>query len=130
MTMTQERIDWRDFANCRGKDTNLFFPAHGDNYGVDEAKRTCMGCPVREVCLEAHLGETYGIWGGASRPERQAIRKARRNGRHLVVMRERPTAERNTKIRELHRAGMSADALAERFGISRKQVHRVIGPIR
>ena len=41
---------WRAFAECRGMDTNLFFPTSHES--TKEAKRTCASCLVRTECLE------------------------------------------------------------------------------
>jgi hypothetical protein len=39
---------------------------------IRNAKVMCLGCPVREQCLEEALlnGEDWGIWGGYTKPER------------------------------------------------------------
>lgn len=41
------------------------------------AKAVCAGCPVRDLCLEyavAHR-EPWGIWGGMTAKEREALRR-------------------------------------------------------
>lgn len=80
---------WMDAAECRGEDTELFFPAgHRGEYTVQikEAKAVCGRCPVRGECLQAALGrrEKHGIWGGLTDDERA---RRRRNDRRRV----RPT---------------------------------------
>lgn len=39
---------------------------------IDRAKSICHQCPVRDLCLAEALSgaETWGIWGGYTRPER------------------------------------------------------------
>lgn len=69
---------WRQAARCRGMDPELFHPARGDHDSTLAAKAVCAGCPVRDDCLNDHLGEKIGIWGGTSDRERRALRNARR----------------------------------------------------
>ena len=64
-------VRWQHKALCRGL-TELFFPERGDV--SIPAKRLCQQCPVQTECLEAGVGEFYGIWGGISVRERQRIR--------------------------------------------------------
>lgn len=55
---------------------------------VREAKKFCAECPIKEMCLENGLipvfpdhhssGLPYGIWGGATKDERDAILKERK----------------------------------------------------
>lgn len=70
--------NWRDLAACRGMGPKLFFPGHGED--TSQAKVVCKGCPVREPCLNDALdnGEHFGVWGGTSERERDAIRARRR----------------------------------------------------
>ncbi len=48
--------------------------------GVEQARKVCADCPVKEPCLEYAL--TYridhGVWGGASERERRRILRRRR----------------------------------------------------
>ena len=40
-------------------------------------KRTCMGCPVREQCLQFALdNDEEGLWGGLSERERRELKMA------------------------------------------------------
>lgn len=68
---------WRDEANCRDIDPDLFFPLRGEDIG--RAKAVCWGCAVREECLEYALdnNEEQGIWGGLSGKERKRLRRQR-----------------------------------------------------
>lgn len=68
-------LDWRDRANCRGMDTELFFPSRGE--GLEIARATCAACDVRAICAEQHLGERVGFWGGMSERERRRERRRR-----------------------------------------------------
>lgn len=87
--------NWREDAKCRGMDTELWYPPRDKDLYTDiaaKSKAVCLGkdgrppCPVRNECLlYAHKrDEEYGIWGGLSRRERNALaRKAERNGMTL-----------------------------------------------
>jgi len=87
--------NWRADAKCIGMDTNNWYPPRDKNlYTViaDQSKAVCLGkdgrppCPVKKDCLLYAHGrdEEYGIWGGLSRRERNAlVRKAIRNGKTL-----------------------------------------------
>lgn len=74
--------DWAASALCAQVDPELFFPEKdaGKNSAA-EAKRVCMRCEVRLQCLEAHLHEQHGVWGGTSERQRQALR----NGREVAA---------------------------------------------
>ena len=67
---------WRDRANCRGVDPDLFFPERGEP--TRDAKAVCQGCTVWWPCLVDALarGEKHGIWGGLSERERRRLRRA------------------------------------------------------
>jgi WhiB family redox-sensing transcriptional regulator len=70
-------LAWRQLANCRGVDPELFFPERGEP--AADAKAVCLGCVVRTECLEHALAhERFGIWGGTSERERRDIRRQRR----------------------------------------------------
>jgi WhiB family redox-sensing transcriptional regulator len=78
----QEELDedkgytnWRRLANCRGVDTDLFFPERGASSRA--AKEICRACVVREDCLDANIGEKFGIFGGLTERERRHIRRTR-----------------------------------------------------
>lgn len=72
--------DWRDFAVCAQVDPDAWFPEKGG--ATREAKRICLGCPVRArhlggtgECLDYALAhqERFGIWGGVSERERRMM---------------------------------------------------------
>jgi hypothetical protein len=69
---------WRDRAACIDTDQRMFFPAQGD--ANTRARQMCAGCPVRVPCLDYAVDnhEEFGIWGGTTPRERQAIRRRRR----------------------------------------------------
>ena len=71
---------WREWAACRGMDSEVFFSPDGER-GIAKrareraAKAICATCPVREPCLAHALAtrEPYGVWGGMSERERAAL---------------------------------------------------------
>lgn len=73
-------MDWRHEAACRDEDPELFFPI--GNVGpallqIEEAKRICATCHVREHCLQWALEtcQESGVWGGLSEDERRLLRR-------------------------------------------------------
>ena len=72
---------WRSWAACKGMSPSLFFPPDGDTVLAERAKEVCRGCVVRPSCLEAHLGEKFGVFGGTTESERRRIRRQRRKKR-------------------------------------------------
>lgn len=71
---------WRDHANCRGMDTEMFYPL-SDNYVPPAVATACAACPVRGECLAyaEDMRITDGIWGGRAKKQRRAVqRKGRR----------------------------------------------------
>jgi WhiB family redox-sensing transcriptional regulator len=72
--------DWQMRAACRGIDTSNFY--HPENERgpsrvrrEQRAKQVCAQCPVVESCLRWALAarEPYGVWGGLSVEEREAL---------------------------------------------------------
>jgi WhiB family redox-sensing transcriptional regulator len=70
-----ETEPWTERALCQETDPEAFFPDKGES--TREAKRICHSCPVKDECLGYALthGERFGIWGGMSRRERDALRR-------------------------------------------------------
>jgi len=72
--------DWQLLGSCRGADPNIFFHPEGERGPAREAreraaKEICSSCPVRVTCAEHAIAvrEPYGVWGGLSEDEREAI---------------------------------------------------------
>lgn len=62
------------------QDPDLWFPAHGNRAGAEQAKAVCAECPARQPCLEWALKyEREGVWGGTTPHERQKIRRDARS---------------------------------------------------
>lgn len=70
-------LPWMREAICAQTDPDAFYPEKGGS--TAEAKRVCMGCPVRGACLEYALtnNERFGIFGGKSERERRKLLKER-----------------------------------------------------
>lgn len=75
-------------AACRGEEPELFFPIHPNGNSTPEERRdyrvqtaealaVCGRCPVRAQCLEDHLMETEGIFGGMTPFGRTTYRRQR-----------------------------------------------------
>ena len=68
-------LAWQADALCAQTDPEAFFPEKGGS--TREAKRICLGCEVRDACLEYALAndERFGIWGGLSERERRRLKR-------------------------------------------------------
>lgn len=87
--------NWRVDAKCFGMDTEQWYPPREKELYksiADKSKAVCLGkdgsppCKVRIDCLlyAEKMQDTYGIWGGMSHRERNALkRKAERHGKTL-----------------------------------------------
>ena len=72
--------DWQLSAACRGLDTANFFHPENER-GPSRARRerlakaVCAKCTVVDRCLSWALEtrEPYGVWGGLSTEEREAL---------------------------------------------------------
>ncbi|MBM7414282.1 WhiB family redox-sensing transcriptional regulator [Rhodococcus sp. PvP016] len=66
---------WQERALCAQTDPEAFFPEKGGS--TREAKRICLGCEVKDDCLEYALAhdERFGIWGGLSERERRRLKR-------------------------------------------------------
>jgi WhiB family redox-sensing transcriptional regulator len=66
---------WQERALCAQTDPEAFFPEKGGS--TREAKRICLGCEVKDACLDYALAkdERFGIWGGLSERERRRLKR-------------------------------------------------------
>lgn len=71
---------WVEQAACAETDPDLWHPDKGEIDKTQHAKAVCEGCPVRPECLAYALDrrEEWGIWGGYTAHERQALLRRRR----------------------------------------------------
>lgn len=67
--------DWRDQSACRDIEPSTFFPIEIDE--ISQAKNICLGCSVRDECLDFALraNQEAGIWGGTTEDERRRLRR-------------------------------------------------------
>lgn len=70
---------WRARSACRLPDVPvwMFFAGQGDTETIDAAKAVCERCPVADECLDAHIGEKFGVWGNTTEAERRRLRRER-----------------------------------------------------
>jgi WhiB family redox-sensing transcriptional regulator len=80
--------DWQLQAACRGMDSSFFFHPERERgpakaHREAQAKRVCRSCPVIDPCRRHALAvqEPYGVWGGLSESERDAIVRRHRRVR-------------------------------------------------
>lgn len=67
-------MDWKALGNCRGRDTNFFYPEN-NRWAEVSAKKVCAGCPVFAQCMDWALAhDELGIWGGTTDRERRKIK--------------------------------------------------------
>lgn len=72
--------NWQDAGACRDLDLAIFFHPQNERGAARirrdrDAKRVCAGCTVRPDCADyaVRAREPYGVWGGLSEDEREAI---------------------------------------------------------
>ena len=77
--------DWQLEGACRGEDPSIFFHPEGERGPARAAreaaaKAVCANCPVVNECASHALAvrEPYGVWGGLSEDDREAIYAGRR----------------------------------------------------
>ena len=85
--------DWRDQAECKGVDPNIFFPGRGDWMAIRIAKTICAECEVRAECLEEAIlnNEQVGVFGGTTPYDRRKIRRTRTDLPAIRRFRQRPS---------------------------------------
>ena len=76
-------MNWREFAACRGMNTEIFFLDDSNRYKKQvyaEAKSICAVCPVRVSCLDDAMAHhhDYGVFGGMAPHERRDLARYRR----------------------------------------------------
>jgi WhiB family transcriptional regulator, redox-sensing transcriptional regulator len=73
---------WQERALCAQIDPEMWFPEKGGS--TSDAKKVCLGCPVRDECLTYALNhdERFGVWGGCSERERRRMKRGHTD-RHI-----------------------------------------------
>lgn len=75
---------WRENAACKGMCPDVFFPVSRSQqeaaWAKERAVQVCQACQVTDACLAYSLDndETYGVWGGSTPDDRDALRRLRR----------------------------------------------------
>lgn len=109
------RPELRPDGETQAEWTARFFPDRGQ--GIDWVRAICRTCPVRADCLEAHLTETHGWYGGLS-PKARRAERVRRNGKGLTT----PGDVQRAEVTRLCDLGLTDTQVAERMGLN---VHTV-----
>lgn len=80
--------EWQLQGACRSADPALFFHPEGERGPARRnrdaaAAAICATCPVRLPCREHALAvrEPYGVWGGMTEDDREAVYAGQRDGR-------------------------------------------------
>jgi WhiB family redox-sensing transcriptional regulator len=83
--------EWQYQGSCRSADPQLFFHPEGERGPArhkrdSAAVKVCAGCPVIDACREHGLAvrEPYGVWGGLTEEDREAIYQAERQERRAA----------------------------------------------
>ena len=89
--------EWQQKGACRDADPQLFFHPEGERGPArqkrdDAAVKVCGACPVMDQCRSHGLSvrEPYGVWGGLTEDDREAMylaeRKERKAARSLDLL--------------------------------------------
>ena len=79
MAKSKMQGDWVERALCQEVGIEVFYPPDDKPVARDfyaRAKSICAKCEVIEQCRDYGIDETYGVWGGTTPVERQAMREA------------------------------------------------------
>lgn len=87
--------EWTGQADCATSDPDLWFSPNPVD--IEEAKRICSGCPVRQQCaarateFEGSLSHSYrhGIWAGQDTRERAEGTNGHQRSRRAAELRAR-----------------------------------------
>lgn len=70
-----------DLAACKGQTRMMFPQGHKDATYIDEARKLCRSCPVKEPCLDYALefppADMHGVWAGLTPRQLAAEQRAR-----------------------------------------------------
>jgi hypothetical protein len=108
-------------ANCRNKDTNLFFSEVSSE--VLAAKAICVECPILSECARwgVQFAE-YGVFGGLSEKERFLIR----GGRPVISLQDLENIRQESDFI----LNSSSAKVALRFGVDKRTIVRWRGILR
>ena len=91
LSNAMRRPEWSDEAVCRDTDNqqhlDTMYPERSETPGgkhLIPARKLCLICPVRYLCLETGIDEQFGIWGGHSLSQRRRITAMVKSGSSLM----------------------------------------------
>lgn len=101
---------------CRSQNPTWF---DGESLeAIQNAKKICTACPVRQVCLDwAISNEPHGVWGETTPKERKKLR----GGTHFVTLEDR--MREIERIADL-RSSKTAVQLAAKYGKDQRTIFR------
>lgn len=74
--------EWQIEGACRSTDPEEFFPGDAERGNKrlnreQRAKAMCATCPVVQQCFDHAMAvqEPYGVWGGTTPEDREALRR-------------------------------------------------------
>lgn len=130
---TRHDPNWRESAACHSADPDLFWPEKdASEERIQEAKRYCAGCPVRQACLgEAfRTNEWEAISGGLTGKEREDLLSPNRATNRWHARRMDNSDARKLAVQFgadllvcLVKRHMSVDAVGERYSASPRAVY-------
>lgn len=76
LTVSEIKLGWQEQGLCAQVDNDAFFVEKGGS--TRDAVRICIGCDVREKCLQYALDqdERFGVWGGLTERQRRKLKRA------------------------------------------------------
>jgi len=114
-----EKWEWQLHGACRGESTELFFHPEGERGPARAAreaaaKAICARCSVIKECGEHALSarEPYGVWGGMSESEREAILTGRTRRRSAASISPAPISSAQITEGDLRAPGVRHNGVA------------------
>lgn len=141
---TTADTSWHSRGACTKADPELFYHPENETgpaktQRISDAIAVCSTCPVIATCRDQHMDERFGIWGGMSEDEREAIRSGRTNSRAPglevvpAVDINLPTKDNGldpgpvaAHVAKLIEAGTSATAIARFAGLTPETVRSLV----
>lgn len=135
---------WHRHGACTTADPELFYHPEGETgpaktQRISDAAAVCNTCPVLATCRTQHMNEQFGVWGGLSEDQRQAIRSGRTTSRtpglEIVPVRTDNLATKGhgldpgpvaAHVARLIEAGTSATAIARFAGMAPETVRGLV----
>lgn len=117
--------DWRDDAECRVADSDLFFPIGSTDLAkaqTRQAKQICGRCAVRAECLDwaVNTKQVTGIWGGLAEDERRELMAIQGDAAWVWCL------DRQDLIEQRRAEGATVRGLAEEIGVRYELFRKVI----